>query len=93
MAYTIASKTGTYFCKKRNLLQSNKQNVNTFKGAHWHSYFLKLYIILYFCASFQSFSNILTSFRRGDFTPTRKQTTEIPTQIRLNVFVNANQNP
>ena len=37
---------------------------------------------LYFCASFQLFSNILTSFRRGDFILTRKGITEILTQIR-----------
>ena len=54
---------------------------------------LKLYIILYFRASFQVFSNILTRFRRGGFTPSRKRTTEIPTQIRLKAFVNADQNP
>ena len=54
---------------------------------------LKLYIILYFRASFQVFSNILTRFRRGGFTPSRKRTTEIPTQIRLKTFVNADQNP
>ena len=40
------------------------------------------YITLYFRASFHHFSNILTSFRRGDFIPTRKRTTEILTQIR-----------
>ena len=51
-----------------------------------------IYNYLYFCASFQAFSNILQSFRRGNSTPTRKQTTEIPTQIRLEVFVNADQN-
>ena len=39
-------------------------------------------MILYFRASFWLFSNILTSFRRGGFTPTRKRTTEILTQIR-----------
>ena len=32
-AYTIASKTGTYFCKKCDLLQS-KGYVNTFKEVH-----------------------------------------------------------
>ena len=30
--YTIASKTGTYFVKKHDILQSNGY-VNTFKGA------------------------------------------------------------
>ena len=48
----------------------------------YHIYFLKLHIIIYFRASFQHFSNILTSFRRGDFIPTKKQITEILTQIR-----------
>ena len=52
---------------------------NTFKGAHEHAYFLKLYIILYFRASFQLFTNILTSFKEGDFISTRKQTAEILT--------------
>ena len=80
-AYTIASKTGTYFGKKRDFLQGSCY-VNTFKGAHQYAYFLKLYIILYFRASFQLFSNILTSFRRGDFIPTRKGITEILTQNR-----------
>ena len=47
----------------------------------------------YFCASSQAFSNILTSFKRGGFKPARKWTTEIPTQIRLKVFANADQNP
>ena len=47
----------------------------------------------YFCASFQAFSKILTSFRRGGFTPTRERTTEIPTQIGLKGFANAGQNP
>ena len=32
-AYSIASKTGTYFGKKRDLLQSNGY-VNTFKSPH-----------------------------------------------------------
>ena len=31
--YTVALKTGTYFGKKHNFLQSNGY-VNTFKGAH-----------------------------------------------------------
>ena len=56
--------------------------LNTFKGAHLYAYFLKLYIILYFRASFQLFSNILTSFRWGDFIPARKGIAEIVTQIR-----------
>ena len=81
MAYTIALKTGTYFGKKRDFLQGCCY-VNRFKGAHWYAYFLKPHIILYFRASFQLFSNILTSFRRGDFIPTRIQITEILTQIR-----------
>ena len=81
MAYTIALKTGTYFGKIRNFLQGSCY-VNTVKGAYEYAYFLKLYIILYFRASFQLFSNILTSFRRGDFIPTRKRITEILTQIR-----------
>ena len=72
---------GTYFRKKWNFLQGSCY-VNTFKGAHWYACFLKLYIILYFRASFQLFSNILTSFRRGDLIPTRKGITEILTQIR-----------
>ena len=38
--------------------------------------------ILYFCASFQLLSNILTSFRWGDFILTRKGITEILTQNR-----------
>ena len=80
-AYTIALKTGTCFGKKRDFLQGSCY-VNTFKGAHYYAYFLKLYTILYFCASFQLFSNILTSFRRGGFIPTRKGITEILTQIR-----------
>ena len=88
MASTKASKTGTYFGKKYDFLQSNGY-VNTFMGAHYYDYFLKLYIVLYFPASFQVFSNILTSFRRVDFTPTRKRNTEITTKIRLKVFVNA----
>ena len=49
---------------------------------HQYAYFLKVYITLYVPASFQLFSNILTSFRRGDFIPTRKRITEILTQIR-----------
>ena len=40
------------------------------------------YVILYFRASFQLFSHILTSFRPGCFIPTRKRNTEIFTQIR-----------
>ena len=90
-AYTIALKTGTCFGKKRNFLQGSCY-VNTFKGAHYYAYFLKLYIILYFCASFQLFSNILTRFRRGDFIPTRKGINEILTKIRQS-FWNADQNP
>ena len=81
MAYTIALKTGTYFGKIRNFLQGSCY-VNTVKGAYEYAYFLKLYIILYFRASFQLFSNILTSFRRGDFISTGKGITEILTQIR-----------
>ena len=42
----------------------------------------KLYITLYFRASFHLFSKILTSFRRDDFIPTGKRITEILTQIR-----------
>ena len=80
-AYTIASKTGTYFGKKRDFLQSSCY-VNTFKGAHLYAYFLKLYVILYFRASFQLFINILTSFTRGDFIPTRERTTEILALVR-----------
>ena len=52
------------------------------RGATSNACFLKLYIILYFCTSFQLFSNILASFRRGDFIPTRKGITEILTQNR-----------
>ena len=91
-AYTIALKTGTYFGKKCDFLQSNGY-VKPFKGAHGYVYFLKLYIILYFRASFQVFSNILTRFRRGGFNPSRKWTTEIPTQIRLKAFVKTDENP
>ena len=90
--YTIALKTGTYFGKKCDFLQSNGY-VKPFKGAHGYVYFLKLYIILYFRASFQVFSNILTRFRRGGFNPSRKWTTEIPTQIRLKAFVKTDENP
>ena len=81
MAYTIALKTGTCFGKIRNFLQGSCY-VNTVKGAYEYAYFLKLYIILYFRASFQLFSNILTSFRRGDFISTGKGIIEILTQIR-----------
>ena len=80
-ASTIALKAGTYVGKKRDFLQGSCY-VNTFKGAHQYAYFLKLHIIICFRASFQLFSNILTSFRRGDFIPTRKGITEILTQIR-----------
>ena len=45
-------------------------------------FLFKLYITLYFRASFQLFSNILTSFRRGDFILTREWITEILNQIR-----------
>ena len=80
-AYTITSKTGTYFAKKRDFLRGSCY-VNTFKGAQQYAYFLKLYIIHYFRASFQLFSNILTSLTRDDFIPTRKRATEILTLIR-----------
>ena len=80
-AYTIASKTDTCFGKKRDFLQGSCY-VTTLKGAHQYAYFLKLYTILYVRASFQLFSNILTSFTRGDFITIRKRTTEILTQIR-----------
>ena len=75
-AYTIALKTGTYFDKERDFLQGSCY-VNTFKGPSNMLFLFKLYITLYFRASFQLFSNILTSFRRGDFIPT-----EILNQIR-----------
>ena len=65
-------KTGT---KVKNYIQFQKISMV-------FAYFLKLYIILYLRASFQYFSNILTSFRRGDFILTRKRITEILTQIR-----------
>ena len=78
-AYTIAWKTGTYFGKKRDF--SRGIYINKFKRAHQYAYFLQLYITLYFSASFQLFSNIRTSFRRGDFIPVKKQITEILTQI------------
>ena len=77
----MASQTGTYFGKKRDFLQDSCY-INTFKGDHYYAYIMKLCINLYFRASFWLFSNILTSFRRGCFTPTRKWTTEILTQIR-----------
>ena len=64
---------------------------NTFKGAHEYAYFLKLYIILYFRASFQLFTNILTSFKEGDFISTRKQTTENSPKLEK-VFIYADQN-
>ena len=80
-AHTIASKTGTYISKRKDFLQGSCY-VNTFKEDHRYAYFLKMYLILYFRARFQLFINILTSFRRGDFIPTRKQTAERLTQIK-----------
>ena len=71
---------GTYFGKRRHFFQSSCY-VNTFKGVQYYAYFLKLYLNLYFCASFQLFSNILTSFIRGHFIPTRKRTADTLTQI------------
>ena len=80
-AHTIASKTGTYIGKRQDFLQGSCY-ANTFKEDHKYAYFLKLYLILYFRASFQLFINILTGFRRRNFIPTRLQAAERLTQIK-----------